>query len=354
MRWWIVLPALRISGGPIEALRLGEDICSRGGDVAVLSMWHSLQEVPTALAVQRLSTWIPRVSRAPLQLPMLMLRFRQWLASSANGSGDRFLFTHYSTLPLATLVPRTQRYFFVQGLEWKFIANAAASAVLRRWVLRSYRNGTTIAANAYLTAELRRAGIDVSLQMPVWADPAFGQVESTNRDIDYAMVLRSGSVKRLDLYLAFIDAAFAAGRRVVVISPEDAIVDQIREKVAVSLLRPSLQEMRAVYARSRLFVHLSDHEGFGLPPLEAMGAGCVPLCRDSGGVRAFMSEPELRELLLPVELNLAEIYSAGCSLLAEEERLQRLSRLSRKVYETGLTTTRLARAATLQHLQQLA
>ena len=83
-------------------------------------------------------------------------------------------------------------------------------------------------------------------------------------------------------------------------------------------------------------MHLSEHEGFGLPPLEAMGAGCVPLCRDSGGVRAFMQPGELSALLLPASAGVEEIYSRGRALLAEDEQLRNYSRRARDVFRKGL------------------
>ena len=121
-----------------------------------------------------------------------------------------------------------------------------------------------------------------------------------------------------------------------VISPEADLIASVRSCVDVCLMRPSLEEMRALYQRGKCFVHLSEHEGFGLPPLEAMGAGCVPLCRDSGGVRAFMESDELSALLLPASASVEEIYQRGRALLADDEQLRDYGRRARDVFRRGL------------------
>lgn len=38
-------------------------------------------------------------------------------------------------------------------------------------------------------------------------------------------------------------------------------------------------ELNLIYNRCRVLLYLSDYEGFGIPPLEAMRAGCVPLVK---------------------------------------------------------------------------
>jgi glycosyltransferase involved in cell wall biosynthesis len=150
-------------------------------------------------------------------------------------------------------------------------------------------------------------------------------------------VLRKGEHKRLDLYLAFIALVRQRGDfRIAVISPEDDIIESLRGRVAVCLARPSLTEMRAIYARSKCFVHLSDHEGFGLPPLEAMGAGCVPLCRDSGGVRAFMKADKLEPCLFPLTLPIDSIVQIAIERVQNVSRLRACAFQCRDVFRGGL------------------
>jgi glycosyltransferase involved in cell wall biosynthesis len=168
------------------------------------------------------------------------------------------------------------------------------------------------------------------------------------------MMLRKGAHKRLHDYHRFIELARGSGRelRLAVISPDAELIAAVRDSVSVSLLRPTLAQMRSLYQRTRCFVHLSEHEGFGLPPLEAMGAGCIPLCRDSGGVRAFMATPELDGLLLPAQTSVAEVLQRGCELLDDPARLRDCSARAREIFRRGAEATARTSAALVSALSR--
>ena len=44
----------------------------------------------------------------------------------------------------------------------------------------------------------------------------------------------------------------------------------------------SNDELNALYARASVFAFLSEYEGFGLTPLEALSAGVPPVVLDTG------------------------------------------------------------------------
>lgn len=310
----IVVPSLKISGGIREALRLSSELSQDGLVSVVLSLWKSPHSMKSVGSVEHLSNWAPRVVSALFQLPVLIYRFSRWRQQRARNM-SAVVFTHYATLPMACLVPRSRRFFFVQDLEWNFVGNGLLSSVLRWFVLWIYRSGQIISANAYLSRRLTEEGLRVALQVPIWADSAFLSSDATVIDIDFAMVLRKGDHKRLDLYLHFIELAKAHGLRVAAITPEEEIAHKVRDEVTEVLLRADLLTMRALYARTACFIHLSDHEGFGLPPLEAMGAGCIPICRDSGGVRAFMLDGPAANLLMPLEMSVEELFHQALSVI---------------------------------------
>ena len=64
------------------------------------------------------------------------------------------------------------------------------------------------------------------------------------------------------------------------------------------VLRPGLSELAECYAGSDVFVSASWHEGFGMPPLEAMACGTPVVLTDSGGVRDY-SRPGENCLMVP-------------------------------------------------------
>ncbi|WP_431259097.1 hypothetical protein ACQ86G_02135 [Roseateles chitinivorans] len=234
----IVVPSLKISGGNREALRLTTELNRDGHAASVLSLWVSPHAMASTVPVAHLSSWPPRAARALGELPILTYRFARWWRHTARRAST-VVFTHYATLPLALLVPRRQRFFFVQDLEWNFVGSGPLSRLLRRVVLGIYRSGRIISANAYLSERLADEGMDVALEAPIWADADFLAPDAPTQDIDFAMVLRKGDHKRLDLYLRFIALARARQLRVGVITPEDDIAAQVRDQVEVLLLRPS-------------------------------------------------------------------------------------------------------------------
>lgn len=340
MNCFFLVPSLKVGGGSREVIRLVDDLSHKGAGAAVVSMWDSPQRFHSAIPVHMLSEWKTSVTRAPFELPIILFRFARWLKRRNAWDGatrDRFVFTHYSTFPLALLVPREKRCFFVQGLEWRFVSGPMASTLLRHFVLFFYRRGCLISTNSYVSNVLRKFNLSVACETLIWADTAFENNEEVPRDIDFAMVLGKATPKRLDLYLKFIDIAQRkGGLSLAAISVDKDVLALVHERVRVCLLLPSINDMRELYSRSKCFLHMSETEGFGLPPLEAMGAGCVPLCRDSGGVRTFMNVEGLSTLLMPLSASVEDIFREGLSLVENPQRLKTLSSTAKGIFRLGV------------------
>ena len=238
-------------------------------------------------------------------------------------------------------VPRDSRWCFVQDLEWHFVRNPVIKSLLKHMILFSYRRSRLISANSYLTVELIKLGLPVEAQASIWAAPMFMTFDNAMRDISLVMVLRKGDHKRLDLYMDFLHLQHLQGRswKIAVITPEDEIAGRVGNLVDECVVRPDIEAMRQLYARSKCFLHFSEHEGFGLPPLEAMGSGCVPLCRDSGGIRAYLTG-ELTQLIMPKSFGISEVVDRVVQLLEDPEQLQVLSRKVVKVFADGVACSR--------------
>jgi glycosyltransferase involved in cell wall biosynthesis len=334
----LVLPSLKVSGGNFEAISLARDIETSDRAVDIVSMWLS----PHALPLQHqklyvLSNWKPSILYAFIQLPRIVLRFRSFIIADRARSCD-WIFTHYATIPLALIVPKNRRWFFVQDLEWQFLQNNFLSKLLKYVMLLVYRRSQLIAANAYLESALEGEGLSVRAVAPIWADPIFDQTVADERDIDILLVLRKGGAKRVDLYLKAIGwlATRAPALRIAVITTEDEIYKSVKDKVTECHLRPKgRQAMAELYCRSKILIHLSDHEGFALPPLEAMGCGCVPICRNSGGPQAYMTGP-MEVLLRPQHETLNDILTIAVELLKDPQRWGCLSSEAKRKFKEGI------------------
>ena len=356
----VVLPALMPNGGVREALRLGSDLKAAGisSNCRVIGLWkpESASQVATDMApeltVEHLSAWRPNAVRALWQWPVLAWRFwrgpgrRLREACDAGVEAPPLVLTHYTTLPFALLVGRQSRWFFVQDLEWLFLKSIPVQYVAKWIILTFLKSGRVLTTNTYLEKALLELGVDARGVIPTWADERFGLETaplSQERSIDVVLVLRRGAHKWLQGYETAIGLLAGARAnkpplRVAVITPDAELASRFKSSVQECFYQPSLEAMRALYARSRCFLHLSEHEGFGLPPLEAMGAGCVPVCRDSGGVQTYMQGP-LESQLLPQDWSVDRICDHVRDLLADADAWQSLSDAARHIFFAGLVNS---------------
>lgn len=334
----IVLPSLKISGGSAEALKLVRNFELDGAKVGTILMWKSqndLSVIPRHL--HTLSNWRTRPLLAIFQLPILIWRFKN-LKNSNQINKSKWFFTHYSTLPLALLIPSKHRWIYVQGLEWEFLNNKLFSKFFKLIILWIYNRSNLLAANPYLANALNEQGLKVHKTRYIWADPLYLYSAEIERDIDLLMLLRKGDCKRLDLYLHAIDWLKKRDPklRIAVITTEEEIIDLVSDKVDeyyVKLDGP--YAMRAIYSRAKIFLHLSEHEGFGLPPLEAMGSGCVAICRNSGGPQNYM-KPPLDEFLFPLVYPIESIFQQVILILHNPTQWKIMSDAGRKAFIFGL------------------
>jgi GT2 family glycosyltransferase len=85
--------------------------------------------------------------------------------------------------------------------------------------------------------------------------------------------------------------------------------------------RPSDEEVNALFNQATVFVQTSTHEGFCLPPLEAMATGAAVVCTDAHGNRDFCVDGE--NCLVP-ETTVAGVSAAISRLFADPALRARL------------------------------
>jgi glycosyltransferase involved in cell wall biosynthesis len=335
-----LLPSLRLSGGVIEALRLAEELQNRNIPVTVLILWRSAHEVAWPnLQLIFLSPFKTTDPARLLQYLYLLARFLFLAGTDALRRNTRWkaiFLTHFSTFPLGWLVPWTRVYCFNQDIEWMFVPAGLRRTLLRWFILTTSRRSRVVTTNAYVDHLYRDHGIQPIAQTAIWARAEWLLGEpSVLRDIDVVMLVRRGHMKRLDLYCSVLQHLHADGIRTLAIAPDPDIHATLLPLASQAVLRPSDDELRAIYQRAKIFLLLSDTEGFALPPLEAMGAGCVPLCRDSGGPRCYMDGP-LALNLIPLNADAGEIASQVTALLADPARLATQSAHAKIRFSEGL------------------
>lgn len=339
----LVVPSAKLSGGTLEVVRLAREWRAAGHQVCLIEMWQSPHPIEAEIPSVMLSRRRTNPLLAMTQLPVISAAFVR--ASRKLPASTQFVFTHYATLALAPFVPRRRRWIFVQDLEWTFVPSGPLRTSLAAFLLWNMRRARLLSTNAYLTGELRRLDLDSVVAAPIWADPTFLDDRSSERTHDVLVPLRKGAHKRSDLAYRFI-AILREQRpdaRIAIVTTEDGHEELVSDKTHI-FRRLDRTAMRDLYLRCRTIVLLSDHEGFGLPPLEAMGCGCVPVVRDAGGPRVYMTG-SFAPLMMDLAAGLPEIAAQVGGLLDDPDRLERLSEEARAIFAMGLERTRSVRDA---------
>ena len=86
---------------------------------------------------------------------------------------------------------------------------------------------------------------------------------------------------------------------------------------------PSDEQVNELFCQATVFVQTSIHEGFALPPLEAMATGCAVVCTDAHGNRDFCVDGV--NCLMP-EPNPLAVAAALARLLGDPELRARFAR----------------------------
>jgi glycosyltransferase involved in cell wall biosynthesis len=340
----------------IEALRLAEDLQKRNVPVTVLVLWRCEHEVACPnLPLLFLSSFKTTDPAKPLQYLSLLARF-VLLTGHDMLRGDRrwhaLFLTHFSTFPFGWLTPWARRFCFNQDIEWMFVPAGLRRAFLRWFILTTSRRSRVVTTNSYVDGLYREQGIQSIGQTAIWARSEWLLAEqAVPRDFDVVMLVRRGHMKRLDLYCSVMERLNADGIRTVAIAPDPDIHATVLPLASKAVLRPTDEELRAIYQRSRIFLLLSDTEGFALPPLEAMGAGCIPLCRDCGGPRCYLDGPFAANLI-PLNAGAGEISAQVKALLADPARLTAQSAQSQARFAQGLTESQRQRSLCMDVLVQ--
>lgn len=156
---------------------------------------------------------------------------------------------------------------------------------------------------------------------PNGVDPAFTPGDGAG---GYALFV--GAIQPRKDPLAAMDAAQAAGLRLVVVGPErDAeLVTELRRRGADVRGYVELDELASLYRDAAALVFPSRYEGFGLPVAEAMASGTPVVATDDAAVREVAGDAALyapaTELGSALERAVAERPALAAAGLARAQR----------------------------------
>jgi len=166
---------------------------------------------------------------------------------------------------------------------------------------------------------LRELGLDASLVPPGIDLDTFRSLEGTERRDDMLLALgRSNPLKNLPLTVDAWKALDEPRPELTMFGIEPALADQEGMRYVTA---PSDEGVNELLNEATVFVQTSVHEGFCLPPLEAMATGGAVVCTDAHGNRDFCRDGE--NCLVP-EPTRESVTAAIARLLADAELRRRL------------------------------
>ncbi len=209
--------------------------------------------------------------------------------------------------------------YFVQDIETSYYPDHEQA---RHAVLDSYRPELRyMTISSWNRERLRELGLDAELIPPGIDLDTFRARSDVARREDMVLALgRSNPLKNLPLTLD-------AWRALPVPRPELCLFGIEPDLATDPGMRyvqcPDDEQVNELFCQASVFVQTSTHEGFALPPLEAMATGAAVVCTDAHGNRDFCVDGV--NCLMP-DADVASVSAALARLLMDPALRARLGR----------------------------
>ena len=220
---------------------------------------------------------------------------------------------------LASVSKGVPVYFISEFETWFYPDDIVAQSSVVSCYRKEFRNLTI---STYNLNELRAIGLDATLIPCGYEDNIYKQLKDVKRKDNVLLAVgRSFFQKNFDM--TFKGWKLLEDKRPEMwlygFEPEIAK----RDPKITYFKKPSNKHVNELYNQATMFVQTSIHEGFCLPILEAMAAGCPIICTDAHGNRDFCFDGKN---CLMVEQNDAEgLKNAIQKMLSNKKLREKLS-----------------------------
>jgi glycosyltransferase involved in cell wall biosynthesis len=168
---------------------------------------------------------------------------------------------------------------------------------------------------------LRELGVDAELIPPGIDLETFRTRTDVQRRTDMVLAIgRSNPLKNLPLTIDAWRALPEPRPELCLFGIEPELASDAAMRYVAS---PSDEQVGELFNQATVFIQTSTHEGFALPPLEAMATGCPVVCTDAHGNRDFCFDGE--NCLVP-EPEAGGVSKALSRLLDDSALRERLGR----------------------------
>jgi GT2 family glycosyltransferase/glycosyltransferase involved in cell wall biosynthesis len=283
---------VRSATGKLRVIYVTEDTGVGGGHRDIFEHLNRLQDRGHEVALYTLGE-TPRWF--PLHVPVRSFEDYDELVADLATQDAIKVATWWNTAAPVWLasVLRGIPVYFVQDIETSYYPDDERT---RHAVLDSYRPELGyMTISSWNRERLRELGLDAELIPPGIDLETFRPLEGVRRREDMVLALgRSNPLKNLpltiDAWRALPESADTGERpelRLFGIEPE------LASEPGISYVKsPSDKQVNELFNQASVFVQTSTHEGFALPPLEAMATGAAVVCTDAHGNRDFCVDGE--------------------------------------------------------------
>ena len=213
--------------------------------------------------------------------------------------------------------------FFVQDIETSYYPDDERS---RHAVLAGYRHEFRyMTISGWNADRLRELGLATTVVPPGIDLETFRPLPAVRRREDMLLALgRTNPLKNLPLTIAAWKALPEPRPELCLFGIEPELG---AKHGARYVERPTDERVNVLFNDATVFVQTSTHEGFCLPPLEAMATGTAVVCTDSHGNRDFCVDGE--NCLMPAPTPDA-VCAAVATLFADPALRERLGEVGRR------------------------
>lgn len=217
--------------------------------------------------------------------------------------------------------------FIVQEIESSFYPNEPE---IQKTVVSCYRKEfNNITSADFTLGEIRSLGLDAALIPCGYDDTVYKPLKEVKRESDTIIALgRTFFQKNFKQTFESWKLLGENKPKLLLFGSEPQIAKW--DKGIEYVTKPTDEEANALYNRATVFVQTSYHEGFCLPILEAMAAGCPVICTDSHGNRGFSHDGKN---CIMVETDNNKVLAAAIKKVLGDRSLQ--ERLSKAGLETA-------------------
>jgi len=210
--------------------------------------------------------------------------------------GDAVVAVGWQTAVWVNCLPdcHGKKFYFLQHFETYFRS--------KKKVLETFRMPLTkIAIARWIINKLEELGETALGPLGNAIDPEEFYLETNikNRPNDVVVIYHHMNVKGPKDIIAILKQLKKRQNISAVLVSSRKPVHRIPHWVKI-VIRPSLEELRTLYNSSKIFLHTSHSEGWGLPVMEAMACGCAVAAYANEGVSEFLIDKQ-NALLAPVK-----------------------------------------------------